>query len=506
MPKNINALRTFAAGALLTLAIVPALAQTLPCTKSCILEDRKHKLDIVAGQAIDNNVYHQAAAGRAVAQWTLEPVPGDAGYYYLREGAYGQYIVAGDSYDGRVYHQPSNNRDNAKWRFAPAPGGGYYILDKKFGKALVAGDTADNRIYHQDPNNRLNAAWTLIPTQALGALNIPGDFVLVDAKHNAALYLGSVNDRINSVRASHGNNVPADQTFGPYTVLRTEGDKIRIAGMTYPLYLAAGTVQDGNIYWLRYTQDSGAAATWGTRTDGCPAGYFRLEDKKHGMDVVAGDTYDGNVYHQPANNRANACWKAITRAQFERQVADAFVKRTQRPGGTGMYQAGSGDLATAMNITPPPTSFTYGSPSPGIQVGSQCKTPTSYGAPCTKWNRRCLIAWNDSPNPVMVIGASGNSNNVATTGSWMLVAPRSGRYFQAITDQRYASCGGTTYNRSSTSYPVGCGQATYVNQWTPPVGGNPYSYVYRWTVPSGNLYIGQSSDDNSDCPDALNLE
>ena len=36
---------------------------------------------------------------------------------------------------------------------------------------------------------------------------------------------------------------------------------------------------------------------------------YYIVDAKHGRSIVAGDTYDGNVYHQDPTDRPNAKWE-----------------------------------------------------------------------------------------------------------------------------------------------------------------------------------------------------
>ncbi|QJR15327.1 RICIN domain-containing protein [Usitatibacter palustris] len=148
---------------------ISTAAAALECEQDCLVKDAKWANAVVAGTVYDGKIYHQPPQAAGNFKWDLEPVPREAGYYYLRDNSHGRYLVAGDAYDGRVYHQFHNGRDNAKWRFEPVPGspGQYFIKDKKHGKGLAAGDAfVDGNVYHQDPTGRANAKWVLVKTAA----------------------------------------------------------------------------------------------------------------------------------------------------------------------------------------------------------------------------------------------------------------------------------------------------------------------------------------------------
>lgn len=494
----------FALVTLFTLASSsPAAAQKPGCTELCYIEDAKYKFSIVVGEAYyDGNVYHQPHKGRSIAKWNLEAVPGEPGYYFIRDQTYGHYLLAGDVYDNRVYHQPHRGRDNAKWRFVAQGEDGYNIIDKKHSKGLVAGDAyADNNVYHQDPGGRRNAVWSLTASAKPKPLDLPATpFALVDQRWSNAIFVANADYRQPAVPALHGLRTPADvYPLGHQTLLKFEApDKIRLASGNEAWYLSAGEEKDNHAYFVKGAGSKSLAQKWTMTSAGCNAGFFRLLDQKHGLAILAGEAYvDGNIYHQPPNNRPVACWRAVAADEFARHAAHTFLNSTFRAGPWGTYDSGSGNIDVAKTLPAPPSQFQYGEPSAGLTVGSECRFWIPH-APCAKYKRHCAVAWNASNNPVLMVGSksSEDGSGKATATSWMLVAPQSGRSFQSIGTSRYVTC-------------AGCGNKTYIPEgWIPPTSdGNRIKPVYRWSTPGGGtLYVGTISTDNADCPNGLDLE
>ena len=51
--------------------------------------------------------------------------------------------------------------------------------------------------------------------------------------------------------------------------------------------------------------------TTAVKINGSDLGYYHIRDTKHSKCIVAGDRYDGNIYHQDPNNRLNAKWRLV---------------------------------------------------------------------------------------------------------------------------------------------------------------------------------------------------
>jgi hypothetical protein len=168
-------------------------------TDELLIGNGLHRECIVAGDTADNHVYFQKSEGRSNARWILEPVMKDGQPLFtmcegrprpvcrIRDRKHGLYIVAGDAVDNNVYHQRHNDRLNAQWAIEPVVGPDgrpsfatfgkpfdmYHpgrppltyplqrLRDMKHGLYLVAGDAADNHVYHQPHGGRLNAQWLL---------------------------------------------------------------------------------------------------------------------------------------------------------------------------------------------------------------------------------------------------------------------------------------------------------------------------------------------------------
>jgi hypothetical protein len=106
---------------------------------------------------------HHVDDGSNKFRWTFEAVPGEDGWYYIKEVDSNTGIVAGFVADGNVYIQDPTGRDDRKWKAVPIPGKAstYWMYEKMHALALIAGTNYGGNVYHQDPNGRLNAEWTL---------------------------------------------------------------------------------------------------------------------------------------------------------------------------------------------------------------------------------------------------------------------------------------------------------------------------------------------------------
>jgi hypothetical protein len=74
------------------------------------------------------------------------------------------------------------------------------------------------------------------------------------------------------------------------------------------LYIVAGNTYDGNIYHQPHQNRENA--NWTLIPTGEPETYY-IQDGKHLAYIVAGDTYNGHIYHQYNLNRENAKWRKI---------------------------------------------------------------------------------------------------------------------------------------------------------------------------------------------------
>jgi hypothetical protein len=74
-------------------------------------------------------------------------------------------------------------------------------------------------------------------------------------------------------------------------------------------YIVAGDSYDGHIY----NQDANDRANsfWTLEYTGATSTSFYIRDLRHGKTIVAGDNYDGNLYHQDPNGRQNAMWTKV---------------------------------------------------------------------------------------------------------------------------------------------------------------------------------------------------
>lgn len=125
----------------------------------------------------------------------------------------------------------------------------YYLSDATHRKYIAAGNAADGSIYHQDHGQRTNAAWCFVPAE-----KHPGCYFILDRKHGLAI-VGSDNGRI---------------------------------------YHQALTYRRGNEVWRPEPVGDGS--------------FFRFRDLSFHRHIVAGNAYDGRIYHQDAGDRGNGQW------------------------------------------------------------------------------------------------------------------------------------------------------------------------------------------------------
>ena len=73
--------------------------------------------------------------------------------------------------------------------------------------------------------------------------------------------------------------------------------------------LVAGDRYDGHIYHQDPMGKSNAK--WVLEPVSGEPDYYLIRDTKHNKYIVAGDRYDGRIYHQDPNNRSNAKWRLV---------------------------------------------------------------------------------------------------------------------------------------------------------------------------------------------------
>ena len=83
--------------------------------------------------------------------------------------------------------------------------------------------------------------------------------------------------------------------------------------------LVAGDRYDGHIYHQDPRERPNAK--WVLEPVHGQRGVFLIRDTKHNNYIVAGDNYDGRIYHQRPNNRPNAKWRLVP-------FADSFGSTT----------------------------------------------------------------------------------------------------------------------------------------------------------------------------------
>lgn len=94
------------------------------------------------------------------------------------------------------------------------------------------------------------------------------------------------------------------------TAIATASSSYYIVDAKHGRSLVAGNRYDGNVYHQDPTDRPNAK--WVLETiEGEDADIFLIRDTLHKKYIVAGDHYDGKVYHQAHNNRSNAKWRLV---------------------------------------------------------------------------------------------------------------------------------------------------------------------------------------------------
>jgi hypothetical protein len=124
----------------------------------------------------------------------------------------------------------------------------------------------------------------------------------VDGNDTAAGYLESNRNGLvaPSTDPMYGNKTARLRTTGPqyYYIMDTKHRRSIVAGDVY----------DGRIYH----QDPGDRpnAIW-TLEFSNAQGYYLIRDTKHQKCIVAGNDYDGQLYHQDPNGKGNDRWRIV---------------------------------------------------------------------------------------------------------------------------------------------------------------------------------------------------
>jgi hypothetical protein len=74
-------------------------------------------------------------------------------------------------------------------------------------------------------------------------------------------------------------------------------------------YVVAGDVYDGSVY--HQDANDRANSYWMADYTDTAKTSFYIRDLRHGKAIVAGDTYDGKLYHQDPKGRQNAIWTKV---------------------------------------------------------------------------------------------------------------------------------------------------------------------------------------------------
>lgn len=85
-----------------------------------------------------------------------------------------------------------------------------------------------------------------------------------------------------------------------------------------PVAIVAGNSYDGRVYHQKLEdRDNGK---WQFIPTG--DGYYNIVDIRHNKALVGGDNWDNNIYHQAPNNRDNAKWKLVEKGDNKYQLID----------------------------------------------------------------------------------------------------------------------------------------------------------------------------------------
>ena len=291
-----------------------------------IFTDTKHKRGIIGGRRANPGhapVNVGKKPGGTEAVWVIERLDRRQCLYRLRSFVTGQYLIAGDAFNGGLYIQPHQNRTNALWRIVSGLNGTVSLVDYKHGRAITAGDKFDGKLYHQELTpvslkskirGRKNQWWDMKsvgveqyqPQKA--AQNKPkcdfprnGLFRLDDAKHKRSLRWRDGNHGAGHLQDAAAWYLKKTSKPCSYWLVSKDNRTIFIAGDGY----------DGRIHAKPNT------AAWRNRDNakwrfqGVGKDVFTISDFKHRRQIVAGDKYNGKIYHQHAKNRANAKWRVL---------------------------------------------------------------------------------------------------------------------------------------------------------------------------------------------------
>ncbi|MCB9308339.1 MAG: hypothetical protein H6565_17215 [Lewinellaceae bacterium] len=126
-------------------------------------------------------------------------------------------------------------------------------------------------------------------------------YLLSGVQYDGKVYHQDINGRMPNVHiiiSTSWKLVPVAGNPGYYHIIDLLHGKALVAGNNY----------DGRVY--HQAPQGRKNAEWKlVKTDTLDV--FEIYDAKHGKALVAGDNYDGRVYHQAPNNRLNGRWKLL---------------------------------------------------------------------------------------------------------------------------------------------------------------------------------------------------
>ena len=111
-----------------------------------------------------------------------------------------------------------------------------------------------------------------------------------------------------TTRIQWGDQTPNQWVLEPVS---GEPDYYLIRDTKHNKYIVAGDRYDGHIYHQDPNNRSNAKWRLVLFTDDYGSGTYYLMDKKHNRAIVAGDVADNSVYHQHPNRRPNAHWAIV---------------------------------------------------------------------------------------------------------------------------------------------------------------------------------------------------
>ncbi|MEZ4474583.1 MAG: hypothetical protein R3F60_28110 [bacterium] len=157
----------------------------------------------------------------------------------------------------------------------------------------------------------------------------PMYFHLVNEAHHKCVMAGDRHD-------GHVYHQELESNGGPRYNARWTFEKVSGTGydaiyyirdQKHGRYLVAGDEYDGTVYHLHH-EDRRNAQWMLEKVDSQPECFY-IRDMKHGRYLVAGDDDDGHIYHQPHSDRLNARWKFEfaneDKTGFDRRGGPAFL-------------------------------------------------------------------------------------------------------------------------------------------------------------------------------------